>query len=1408
MVFDTYMDTDRNVPGTCAYSMCECQGYGIGGESCGLSCPVPQFTGSDRPCGEGETIPWGQCVPDKGAVAFGYEQGRCECFNGGNPAEGCALMCTEEEECSANIDTPVEIETLECDYANVQSIEGSGWAVVNDSLKSFDSVLGYNQTLCGLDEEDDDLVGICLKGSICDGNITYGIDNEHACILDLIVHMFSDDPLSFTYMDPGAHCEHGEIKQVDEPYMESCAEACLGSKMFSFDINETVKCLCHNETCASTTNGGSLMRYYNTPLNPGVTVLEKEQACFEACRDRRDVDSEFPWVEDTVISGFILDRETGHCGCTLESNVCSESNYTSYRMKAPRCMLRDRHLQLEDIPSTGTELAFFGVPVQNIKCTIFLPDSMCNFWRGKCECAQPFTGMRKNGVPVYLNPHKSYRVALMQGYDIEQYVPFMDYRPPIPSIITKVDENRLCADLNRDPVFEEMTCTSCFEKALIRDADKVADANGTFCFEYEESDCGTADVQQTYFKAPNGVCESLSYYGTNLSTILNYSVCEEAAKVFGEESILNESSGIYEGCMYDGNQVKFMNFVPRVVARAGSLTQEGSSILGEESSDFSGQSLAMSKDGKVIAIGAHRHEGAAGRYSGHVRVYEFVSGTWQQRGSDVEGGNKYDQSGFSVDLNEDGTVMVVGAQLHDVRDDSGSVVTSSVGHVRIFDWTVDGWVQRGSDVEGDLANDKLGYSVSLSGDGNTVAVGIPYKQDTTPANIGRVTIYYWDEGWQQKGSYLEGSVSSDYIGKSISLSADGNRIAYIRGGTSDIVNVFTWENGDWGSVKSVQLDYSSNVDLSPDGSTLAIGARGALESGMAVGNVKVFEFNVDGDLVQRGEDLNDFLLNVEGGEIGSSVSLSKDGTSIAISAQKADSSTLTNTGHVVVFDWIGGSWRKRSDILGSDAGGEIGHVVKISEDGFYLAFSSVEVSNRRGEVKVYSWESEYDYSSKVECGTNGLECLCDAGEPVFLFDSHRDCVICGGGEEMRDVNTVFRNAEGQCVCSNHVGTCNTEAEGWEHFIRRDVSYTREGNGICEVNLRRLLQSSSVEEKISECATFCDAKLSYDGFAITDADCRCVDLDCETRDHLEFETFRFNFRSDVETEDLVNVFETGSTNLRCYKDVEHTQEVSCDWIRALKHFARGTSYRSGDCSVLAPGADEYYQTPCSGHGFSTSGTCACDYAEEFEIRGSGAGLSFEAPNLRQTPFRGKDCSVVCPGYDMKSMQSVCSGHGLCTADGRCDCEQGFTGRDCSLSCEIDPGPLTCSGHGTCDERLQWHRADIRDLLNSTVCKQDEIYLSVDKVVSMGNKLYYIKMTSQSELETYIFDVVNSTYEVRKTNTEDFYMFGFAYRKPYGSAMVYSSNSERGSIRVPFMPCNPYHTHSARRVCWESCGGVSR
>ena len=64
----------------------------------------------------------------------------------------------------------------------------------------------------------------------------------------------------------------------------------------------------------------------------------------------------------------------------------------------------------------------------------------------------------------------------------------------------------------------------------------------------------------------------------------------------------------------------------------------------------------------------------------------------------------------------------------------------NAGHVRIYEWNGSSWTQRGQDIDGEAAGDYSGNSVSLSSDGNTVAIGAPYNGGNG-ADAGHVRIF-------------------------------------------------------------------------------------------------------------------------------------------------------------------------------------------------------------------------------------------------------------------------------------------------------------------------------------------------------------------------------------------------------------------------------------------------------------------------------------------------------------------------------------------------------------------------------------------------------------------------------------------------------------------------------------------
>ena len=149
---------------------------------------------------------------------------------------------------------------------------------------------------------------------------------------------------------------------------------------------------------------------------------------------------------------------------------------------------------------------------------------------------------------------------------------------------------------------------------------------------------------------------------------------------------------------------------------ASAQTQLGADIDGEAAFDNSGLVPYLYPPMvTTVAIGARLNDGYANN-AGHVRIYEYSSGSWTQLGADIDGEAADDNSGAAVSLSSDGTRVAIGAA---GNDGNGNVA----GHVRIYEYSSGSWTQLGADIDGEATGDQSGWSVSLSSDGTTVAIG-------------------------------------------------------------------------------------------------------------------------------------------------------------------------------------------------------------------------------------------------------------------------------------------------------------------------------------------------------------------------------------------------------------------------------------------------------------------------------------------------------------------------------------------------------------------------------------------------------------------------------------------------------------------------------------------------------------
>ena len=182
--------------------------------------------------------------------------------------------------------------------------------------------------------------------------------------------------------------------------------------------------------------------------------------------------------------------------------------------------------------------------------------------------------------------------------------------------------------------------------------------------------------------------------------------------------------------------------------------------------------MSLSSDGNTAIVGGPTDNNGIGA----VWIWTRSGGTWTQQGAKLVGsgasGNA--RQGISVSLAADGNTASVGAYL----DNSGAGA--------MWVWTRSGeiWTQAGPKLVGSgaVGNANQGFSVSLSGDGNTAIVA------GNNDNLGLGAAWVWTRNggvWTQQGNKLV--VVNVSQGNSVSLSGDGNT-AIIGGPFNDYVS--------------------------------------------------------------------------------------------------------------------------------------------------------------------------------------------------------------------------------------------------------------------------------------------------------------------------------------------------------------------------------------------------------------------------------------------------------------------------------------------------------------------------------------------------------------------------------------------------------------------------------------------
>ena len=236
---------------------------------------------------------------------------------------------------------------------------------------------------------------------------------------------------------------------------------------------------------------------------------------------------------------------------------------------------------------------------------------------------------------------------------------------------------------------------------------------------------------------------------------------------------------------------------PLIPSAQAQFTQQGSKLVG---TGGVGQAI----QGTSVAVSADGNTAIVGgpednANTGAVWVFTRSGGVWTQQGDKLVGTGAvgHAEQGFSVAVSGDGNTAIVGGW----ADTLSALPTPRTGAAWVFTRSGGVWTQQGDKLVGTGAvlPTSQGYSVAVSEDGNTAIVGGPEDN----GNTGAAWVFTRAGSvWTQQGDKLVGTGAVVYAGQgsSVAVSKDGDTA--ILGGWADNHNtgavwVFTRSGGVW-----------------------------------------------------------------------------------------------------------------------------------------------------------------------------------------------------------------------------------------------------------------------------------------------------------------------------------------------------------------------------------------------------------------------------------------------------------------------------------------------------------------------------------------------------------------------------------------------------------------------------------
>lgn len=361
--------------------------------------------------------------------------------------------------------------------------------------------------------------------------------------------------------------------------------------------------------------------------------------------------------------------------------------------------------------------------------------------------------------------------------------------------------------------------------------------------------------------------------------------------------------------------------------------------------DFFGERVSISGDGLIMAVSAFREDANGVSDAGSVYIFQKSGSYWAevQKLTISDKSQNDELGGNSISINYDGSIIIIG---------SNKPAEQYAGAVYVFERNGLSWIQTQKLVASDRESyDIFSISSAISNDGSTIVVGAPYEDPNGVGGAGSVYVFEktgpeWTQIQKMTGNFTGGA-----FGISVSLSEDETTMA-IGASSEDIgkgaVYVYQKSGSVWTKIQRLVPSDINNYDtfgnkcsINSDGSVIVASAQSHTVSGYKqAGAAYVFEKQestwVETQQITESEPK-------QGNYFAENISMSKNGTTIALSSANEDPEGIIDAGCVYLFQKINSTWTQVQKLTASDkeAYDKFGRSIYVNSDASIVAIGVI-----------------------------------------------------------------------------------------------------------------------------------------------------------------------------------------------------------------------------------------------------------------------------------------------------------------------------------------------------------------------------------------------------------------------------------------------------------------------------------